>query len=419
MPDPALFHAPRRGTPSFCYRDRVLDGMAELFRLFQLPEEHLRRPLFATVLVENAIVLLTGTYGTGKTQLVHLLNRLFFSNGQGGYEFDYESCHQELTAFDVLYHLDLAELQRGKEVVHPKRMITARLKFLNEIQRANTAFFNALLPLFAERQVTYRDFEWSVPEFICFMDRNPLDSGSSELPEAFADRIDYSFEIPAVHLDEHLRLLDLRRTGSGFVWSGLEQLARPALLFSELFEVWQDVKRVEIPRRSALLAGMLSDAFRLCIVTERSNARMDFDLNCTDCQFKGEICSHLLKTPGLRVTNSLLRLAQALAWLEGRSEALEEDVFASLAWSLPHRLAIRPEELRKSPNEQAWIEDFALAQVLTPRRAYWDRALAAFDAADHAELEKLGLNDLVVRELALLLDQVASGSNDRTDSGLI
>ena len=112
-------------------------------------------------------------------------------------------------------------------------------------------------------------------------------------------------------------------------------------------------------------------------------------------------------------------LAQALAWLEGRSEALEEDVFASLAWSLPHRLAIRPEELRKSPNEQAWIEDFALAQVLTPRRAYWDRALAAFDAADHTELEKLGLNDLVVRELALLLDQVASGSNGRTDSGLI
>jgi MoxR-like ATPase len=364
--------------------------------------------LLGAVLVENAIVLLTGTYGTGKTQLIQIIRRLFFSDGKGGHDFDWESCHQELTAFDVLYHLDLAELQRGREVVHPKKMISARFKFLNEIQRANTAFFNALLPLLAERRVTYRDIEWRTPEFVCFMDRNPLDSASSELPQAFADRIDFNFDIPAIHLEEHLRVLELRRRQDGFLWTGLDQLAEPALTFPQLFDVWQDVKRIDITRRSALLAGMISDAFRLCVATERSTARMEFDLPCVDCQFKGEVCSHLLKVPGQRFTNSLLRLAQALAWLDGRTEVGEEDLYQALPWCISHRLSLRPEELRKLPSEQTWVQEVAVGQILTPRRMYWGRALAALEGRDEAELEKLGLNDLVVRELQLLLQASSS-----------
>lgn len=405
MREPSTPAAPSIGAPAFCHRGLVLAGRARLFEVFQLSDPVLRRALFASFLVENGIVLLTGAFGTGKTQLVHLVRRLFFSDGRGGHDYDCETCNQELTAFDVLYHLDLAELQRGREVVHPKRMLTARLKFLNEIQRANTSFFNSLLPLLSEHRVTYRDVEWDVPDFLCIMDRNPLDAGSSEIPEAFLDRVDFSFEIPAIHLEEHLRLQGLRRRPTGFHWGGLDELTGSALVVPQLLEVWQDVKRVDISDRAMHLAGMLSDAFRLCIVTERSTARMEFDLNCADCQFKGEICSHLLRVPGQRVTNSLLRLAQALAWVDGLSEVGEEHLFAALPWCLAHRLALRPEELRKLPSEQAWLQDVAIGQILTPRRTYWDRALAAYAARDVEELEKLGLNDLVVRELALLANQ--------------
>ena len=256
------------GCPTFCHRQAVLGGRDRLFDVFQLPDPIIRRSLFASLLVENGIVLLTGTYGTGKTQFVHLVRKLFFSDGNGGYEYDYETCHQELTAFDVLYHLDLAELQRGREVVHPKRMLTARLKFLNEIQRANASFFNSLLPLLSERRVTYRDVEWAVPDFLCVMDRNPLDSGSSEVPEAFLDRVDFSFEIPAIHLEEHLRLQELRRRPGGFHWGGLDELTDGAIVFPQLRAVWEDVKRVDIPmpRRSTATIGCLARIWRPAFV---------------------------------------------------------------------------------------------------------------------------------------------------------
>jgi MoxR-like ATPase len=334
---------------------------------------------------------------------VHLVRKLLFGDGKGGYEYDYESCHQELTAFDVLYHLDLAELQKGHEVVHEKKMIRARLKFLNEIQRANTGFFNALLPLLSEHRVTYRDHEFEVPDFVCIMDRNPLDAGSSEIPEAFLDRIDFNFEVPAIHLSEHLKLQDLRRREGGVHWGGLDEMVEAELTFPQLAEVWADVKRVDIPRRAALLSGMVSDAFRLCIVTERSTARMDFDLNCADCEFNGEICAHLLKVPGQRVTNSLLRLAQALAWLDGKPAVEDEHLFAALPFCLSHRLALRPEELRKQPSEQAWVQETALREILEPRRTTWSRALELMDKGDAEGVQALGARDLVVRELALLM----------------
>jgi MoxR-like ATPase len=397
----------RIGQPRFCHHGEVARGFRHVFDIFQMPDEGMQRCLFAGMLVENATLLLSGTYGTGKTQLVHLLRKVLFSDGKGGFLFDYESCHQELTAFDVLYHLDLAELQRGKEVVHPKAMVTARLKFLNEIQRANTGFFNAILPLLSEHRITYRDVEFEVPDFVCVMDRNPLDTGSSEIPEAFLDRVDFSFDVPAVHLDEMMTLLRLRRGEAGYHWGGLAEMADSVLTFDQLAEVWDDVKRIDIPKRPALLAGMLGDAFRLCIATERSTARMDFDLDCSNCQFNGEVCSHVLKVPGMRVTTSTLRLAQALAWLDGATALTEDHIVEALPASLAHRLAIRPEELRKKPSEHTWVEEVAMDEILRPKLAFWARALEAYEAGDSEALRALsgseaGHRDLVVRQLLLM-----------------
>lgn len=390
--------------PAFVHLEDVKKGYDHLFSLFQVPDSGLRQALFAGLLVENSVTLLSGTYGTGKTQFVNLVKKIFFSDGQGGYSFDYETCHQELTAFDVLYHLDLADLQAGKEMVHPKKMISARLKFLNEIQRANTGFFNALLPLMSEHRITYRDFEFDVPDFIMIMDRNPLDTGSSTVPEAFLDRVDFGFDIPAVYLEDMMKIRDIRRQADGFHWGELHELADSMLTFDQLKAVWRDVKRVDIPYRATLVAGMVSDAMRLCIMAERSNARFEFDLDCPNCQFHGEICSHLIKVPGMRVTNSMLRLAQALAWFDGRTEVVDQDIMATLPWCLSHRLSLRPEELRKKPCEQIWVRETAISELLRPKLPFWNRAIDAFINEDATVLEEMGENDLVVRELQVMLE---------------
>jgi len=391
------------GSPSFCHHAEVMEGFTRLFKIFQLPHPFLRQSLFASLLIENAIVLLSGTYGTGKTQLVQLIRKVCFSDQGEETPFALETCHQDLTAFDVLYHLDLAELQAGREVVHPKPMVVARLKFLNEIQRASPGLFNALLPLLAERRVVYREQEFQAPSFVCIMDRNPFDAGSSEIPEAFLDRIDYSFEIPAAHLQESLCIQKLRRTPGGYHWGAIDDLADPILSIGRLERVWADVRLVEIPRRTSLLAGMLTDSFRLCISTERSIARPEYDLACHDCQFQGEVCSHLLKVPGMRLDNSLLRLAQALAWMDKRRHAGDQDILKALPWCLPHRLALRPEELRKQPSEQAWIQEVALAEILRPKLPFWERAIHALASGNEGQLIQLAENDLIVRELLLLL----------------
>jgi MoxR-like ATPase len=388
--------------PSFHYHEEIARAEEKIFSIFQMADPSIRRSLFASLLVENATVLLSGTYGTGKTQLVNLIRTVLFSDGEGGYLFDYETCHQELTAFDVLYHLDLAELQKGREIIHPKAMIGARLKFLNEIQRANTSFFNALLPLLSEHRVTYRDIVFETPDFLCIMDRNPLDAASSEIPEAFMDRIDFSFEIEAVHLEETLRLQEIRRGENGIHWGGLEELVEPVLTFAKLEEVWQDVKRISIPDDTAMLAGMVSDALRLCIAAERSTARLDFDLNCRDCQFQAEICSHLLKVPAQRVTNSIFRLSQAIAWLNHESSVSDQHILAALPWCLAHRLNLRPEEYRKKPNAQAWVRETAIGEILRPKLPFWQRARQAYNDRDIDQLASMSENDLVVRELHIL-----------------
>ena len=125
--------------PTFCHHEQLSLAERMIFGVFQMADPAIRRSLFASLLVENGTILLSGTYGTGKTQLVHLIRTILFSDDAGGFLYDYETCHQELTAFDVLYHLDLAELQRGREVVHPKAMVSARLKFITEIQRASAS----------------------------------------------------------------------------------------------------------------------------------------------------------------------------------------------------------------------------------------------------------------------------------------
>ena len=118
--------------PEFKYHKLYFEGLEDLFQIIQASPDN-QSVLAASLIIKNGIVLLNGTYGTGKTQFVNMVKKIFFSDGKGGFDYDYETCNQDLTAFDVLYHLDLAELQNGKEIVYPKKIVSSRFKFLNEI----------------------------------------------------------------------------------------------------------------------------------------------------------------------------------------------------------------------------------------------------------------------------------------------
>lgn len=389
---------PEASRPEFVHRDVYIRGLDQLFSLLQAPADT-QTAVAASLLVRNGIILLSGSYGTGKTQLVNLIKKTFFCDGNGDYDFDYETCHQDLTAFDVLYHLDLAELGKGREVVHAKRFVLARLKFLNEIQRANPSLYNALLPLLSERTITYRDMVFKSPDFVLLMDQNPHDEASSEIPRAFYDRIDFIINLAAIDLADSRMLFRKRKQEYGIEWDTLEKISSGHIMkAAEMEDIWGDVIRVGIGEKEYLLAFLLLRSFSACDKTDRSTTGKSFHLDCESCKFKGELCAHVIQVPGQRALNSILKLSQARAWLAGRDCIAFDDLLFALPYSMAHRLIIRREELVTSENSFEWLKKRAIGEILRNKFGSWDQAANRFLKGEIGATMAAAKEDLVLRD---------------------
>ena len=385
--------------PAFVHRDVYSRGLDQLFSLLRAPADT-QTAVASSLLVRNGITLLSGSYGTGKTQLVNLIKRTFFRDAGDGYDFDYETCHQDLTAFDVLYHLDLAELGKGREVVHPKQFVLARLKFLNEIQRANPSLYNALLPLLSERTITYRDMVFSSPNFVLLMDQNPHDEASSEIPRAFYDRIDFIINLAAIDLADSRKLFHSRKQEYGIEWDTLEKISPGHVMkASDMEDIWQDVIRVGIGEKEYLKAFFLLRSFSSCDKTDRSTTGKGFHLDCESCKFKAELCAHVIQVPGQRSLNSILKLSQARAWLAGRESVAFEDLLFSLPYSMAHRLIIKREELVTFENSFEWLKKRAIGEILRNKFDSWDKAADWFLSGETGKTKAAAREDLVLRDL--------------------
>ena len=388
--------------PTFVHRDAIIEGVDWIFSYFQAPDIVVQNLITSTLLVKNAVVLLSGTYGTGKNQLVGLIRQSFFSAPEGDFDAWKISCVQDLTPHDILYHLDLGRLQKGEEHVTPRPLISARLKYINEVQRATPLVHNALLSLLSEREVTYRNQVFRSPDFLCYLDRNPEDEGSSPISRAFLDRVDYSIEIPAIGFDGALSLQTRKMSTGSADWGDLSSRIPSRLTADQMTEVWDDVLKVAIPRDVLALANMVGFSFRVCIVVDRTVAHPDFRLDCSRCEFKAEICSHLEGSPpAYRFIESGLKVAQARAWLDGRRVVEEEDFLFSLPFILGHRLRLRADLNASYAHSQQWIMDDAW-RTIKNKIPTWHRAIGAWTSRgreDLALLHDLGQRDLVVREL--------------------
>ena len=393
---------PSASMPVFVHRDAILEGVDWIFSYFQAPDIVVQNLITSSLLVKNAVVLLSGTYGTGKNQLVGLIRQSFFQSDNNDYDAWKISCVQDLTPHDILYNLDLGLLQKGQEHVTPRPLVSARLKYINEVQRAAPLVHNALLSLLSEREISYRNQVFPSPDFLCYLDRNPEDEGSSPIPRAFLDRVDYSIEIPAISFDGALSLQS-RKMSTGIAdWGELSSRIPSRLSALQMAEVWDDVVKVAIPRNVLALANMVGFSFRVCIVVDRTVAHPDFRLDCSRCEFKAEICSHLEGSPpAYRFIESGLKVAQARSWLEGRRVVEEEDFLFSLPFILGHRIHPRSDLLASYAHSQQWIMEDAW-KTIRNKIPTWHRAIAAWQKRGREDLRllhDLGQRDLVVREL--------------------
>ncbi len=411
--------APTSNLPRFVHRDEVIAGFADLFAWFQAPDITVENLIKCAVLSQDTVILLSGAPGTGKNQLVALVRRLFFrtddsegsddgtdSPDEHRYDAWRTTCSQDITPHDVLYYLDLGRLQQGEEVVAARPLIGARLKYINEIQRATPMVHNALLSLLSEHDVTYRNQIFRSPRFICFMDRNPADAGSIRIPMAFLDRIDCSIEIPGIRLGGAMALQKRKLSSGTAMWNELAARVPVRLTSAQMAEIWEDVLRVDLPERVLALANMVYFAFRVCIVTDRTVAHPDFRLDCSHCEFKAEICSHVETPPPYRLVESGLRIAQARAWLNGNASVDPEDFYFALPFIAGHRVQLRPELRGRYGHAQQWIMDDAW-DTIRKKLPSWKSALDARRAGDRESrraLHDMARKDLVVAELETAKD---------------
>lgn len=388
--------------PEFKYRDQYLQGINCVFTQFQPPTKEVQTLLTHVLLARNTSTLIKGPCGTGKTRLVQTIAQtLFFNSELNEPDFGQVSCSQDKTPSDVIYRHHLGELMKGNEIVSPRRLVTRRLKFINEVTRANHMTFNELLSLLSEYQVKFRDLVFSSPDFVCLMDANPNDAGSSKIPQAFMDRIDFAISIPTASFGGIVNLFDVIDSTNGLEWDLQGDSIQSALTAQQMEEIWKDVARVAVPLKIRLFCALISSYFQQCIKADRSKITSDFQLGCHDCQYRSEACAKLTEVPGIRYIKSLVKLAQAKAWIRGESEIAVEDILYGLPYTLGHRLKVKEELVKLYENPEEWIKRDLYPASIRSKVPRWLQAIDAYhgvEGKDNVD-ELTAMRDLAIDEM--------------------
>ncbi len=388
--------------PTFKNRQLFLKGLQLIFSWWKGDPE-IKEMLSISLLTKNSITLLSGTYGTGKTTFILSVMKVFFSDVFEQQVKPIARIRDTLTEFDILLYIDIAKLRQGIEHVEPRPIVTSPFKFFNELQRGNPRLYNALLSLFAEKEVEYRGRVFKSQPFVCFCDRNPHDVSSHEIPKALWDRLDAHLYIKVLEVTENYELLTQK-----YVKTRTQRIidALPKLMTSkDMMEIWEDVDKVVVPESVTLFLALLGASFT-CAKVDRSVTEPKFRLPCDQCQYKGELCFKVREVWGVRWMESTIRFAKARAWLYGRAIVQLDDVLFVLPYTLNHRLVLRPEVESAYPNKIEFVKKVVIEEVIRKIKApVWIQAIKAYIEAQKGnkdaenELRQLAERDVVVFKL--------------------
>lgn len=280
------------------FTQRLLDNVA----LVLVGKEDVARLALAGVLAGGHL-LLEDAPGTGKTMLARAL-ALSLGLSFKRVQFTPDLLPSDITGVSVY---------AGGEFRFVPGPIFAGVLLADEINRATPKTQSALLEAMGEGQVTENGVTHRLAQpFVVIATQNPIEfEGTFRLPEAQLDRFLLKLSVGYPTLEEEARMLG-RLQGRhpietlGAVTTGAELLAaRDA------------ARRVHVsPELRAYIAGL----------AVRTREHPDLALGA-----------------GPRASLALQGVAQALAWMDGRSFVLPDDVKRAARGVLPHRLVLRTE----------------------------------------------------------------------------
>jgi MoxR-like ATPase len=275
--------------------------------------------LLIVALLADGHVLLEDVPGMGKTLLAKCLARSIGGTFKR-IQFTPDLLPSDVTGFNVYSQkAGHFEFQSGPVMTH--------VLLADEINRTIPRTQSSLLESMEERQVTVDGETYPLPSpFFVVATQNPIElEGTFALPEAQLDRFLLKIKLGYPEREEEIQILDRFREKDP-----LKELG-PVIEPEAFVELQQTCKQIRV---SEPVAAYVTDIVR---------ASRDH----TALQYGG--------SP--RASIGLMRAAQAMAGLKGRSFVLPDDVKQLAAPVLSHRLILKEEERLRGTETNQVIED--------------------------------------------------------------
>lgn len=306
----------------------VVIGQAQVIRLITVA-------LFA-----RGHVLLEGGVGVGKTTVLRAFARVV------GGAFERVEGTIDMMPGDLVYHTYVdaegkPRIDPGPLLRHGERLTTF---FFNEINRARPQVQSLLLRAMAERSVWAFDREHHFPHMTVFADRNKVEQEETfELASAARDRFLFELSMPTPD-DAEVRRALIFDAAYHDVDTLLARLSPAVVPWEQLNHIGAIIQ--QSVQSSPTIERYVLDIWRATETPQHFGIALE----------GVEMERLVLAGASPRGMSALLRAARVVAWLDGRSHLVPEDIHGVLLPALGHRVFFTPiYELRRQELAEALI----------------------------------------------------------------
>lgn len=316
---------------------RIVDKITMAYQRKVVGQDELRLSMLVA-LIANGHVLLESVPGLAKTLAAKTIAEA--ANGS----FSRIQCTPDLLPSDIIgtqiYNYNTGSFETKVGPVH------ANFILLDEINRSSAKTQSAMLEAMQERQVSVGGVMYKMPApFIVLATQNPIEQeGTYELPEAQLDRFLLKEIVNYPSRDEELQILNY--TLNGMTTAPLDNNEKVDI--ADIQKLQQYAERVTI-----------DDSIKnyiINIVTATRNPRELIDAS---------LARYVEYGVSPRGGIALMKIAQAIALMEGRAYVIPDDIKRLRYAALRHRIILNFEAAADEVHPEAII-DAIFSKIQTP-----------------------------------------------------